>query len=76
VRGHEGNETGEYTYQGSIANRALELLGKHVGMWSNKLDHNLSLKIERIEHVIVDLKGTVISDEDSAPLPTNERGRG
>jgi len=29
----EGNPTGEYTYQGNVANRALELLGKHLGMY-------------------------------------------
>lgn len=29
----EGNATGEYRYQGAVANRALELLGKHLGMF-------------------------------------------
>lgn len=29
----QGNETGEYKYQGNVANRALELLGKEVGMF-------------------------------------------
>lgn len=29
----EGKATGEYQYQGSIANRALELLGKELGMF-------------------------------------------
>jgi phage terminase small subunit len=33
VRDREGNETGEYQYQGSVANRSLELLGKHLGMF-------------------------------------------
>lgn len=33
----EGMETGMYTYQGSVANKALELLGKHIGMWPNRL---------------------------------------
>lgn len=31
VLDHEGNPTGEYKYDGSVANRALELIGKHVG---------------------------------------------
>lgn len=34
----EGNETGEYTYQGAVANKAIELIGKHLGMWQNKLE--------------------------------------
>lgn len=38
VRDREGNETGEYTYQGSVANKALELLGKHVGLFGDKLE--------------------------------------
>ena len=29
----DGNETGKFTYAGSVANRALELLGKHAGMF-------------------------------------------
>lgn len=29
----EGKPTGEYRYQGAVANRALELLGKHLGMF-------------------------------------------
>lgn len=29
----QGNPTGEYTYQGNAANRALELLGKQLGMF-------------------------------------------
>jgi phage terminase small subunit len=33
VRDGEGQPTGEYIYQGSVANKALELLGRHLGMW-------------------------------------------
>lgn len=32
----KGNPTGDYTYQGSVANRALELLGKERGMFIDK----------------------------------------
>jgi phage terminase small subunit len=32
----QGEPTGEYTYQGAVANRALELIGKHVGMFSDR----------------------------------------
>lgn len=33
VKDDEGNPIGEYSYQGSVANRALELLGKEMGMF-------------------------------------------
>ena len=33
VLDREGNETGEYTYQGNVANRSLVLLGKEIGMF-------------------------------------------
>ncbi|HVA57287.1 MAG TPA: terminase small subunit [Gemmatimonadaceae bacterium] len=38
VKDSKGKETGEYTYQGAAANKALELLGKHVGLFTDKLD--------------------------------------
>lgn len=38
----EGNPTGEYTYNGSVANKALELLGKQSGMFSDKVDHRVN----------------------------------
>lgn len=36
VKDSEGKPTGEYQYQGSVANRALELLGKHIGMFVDR----------------------------------------
>ncbi len=38
VYDREGKETGEYVYQGNVANKALELLGKHHGMFSDNLN--------------------------------------
>jgi phage terminase small subunit len=35
VLDHEGNPVGEWTYQGSVANRSLELVGKHLGMFTD-----------------------------------------
>ena len=37
VLDRDGIETGEYRYEGSVANKALELLGKHIGMFGDKL---------------------------------------
>jgi hypothetical protein len=31
-----GQEIGEYTYNGSVANKALELLGKEIGMFVDR----------------------------------------
>ena len=38
VRGREGKETGEWEYQGSVANKALELLARHLGMLRDRVD--------------------------------------
>ena len=37
VLDRDGNPTGEYQYEGAVANRSLELLGKHLGMFTDKL---------------------------------------
>ena len=36
VRDREGNPVGQYIYQGAVANKALELLGKELGMFQPK----------------------------------------
>jgi hypothetical protein len=36
VRDREGNRIGQYVYQGAVANKALELLGKELGMFQPK----------------------------------------
>jgi phage terminase small subunit len=38
VMNNQGEETGEYRFDSSGANRALELLGKHKKLWTDKLD--------------------------------------
>ena len=38
----EGEETGEYQYEGAVANGALRMLGEHVGMYKQK--HELTGK--------------------------------
>lgn len=39
VLDRKGNETGVYAYQGAVANRALELLGRHFGMFKDCREH-------------------------------------
>jgi phage terminase small subunit len=36
VRDREGNPTGQYVYQGAVASKALELIGKEIGMFQPK----------------------------------------
>lgn len=62
VLDNQGMPTGEYKYEGSVANRALELIGKHYGMFTDKL------KIE-----VVDV--TELSDEDLLAI-TSAQGVG
>lgn len=38
----DGNETGVFQYAGNVANKALELLGKNAGMFTDKVDHTHS----------------------------------
>jgi hypothetical protein len=45
-----GEPTGEYKFDSSGANRALELLGKHLKMFTDKLEQEGSVKIE-VVHV-------------------------
>lgn len=39
VKDSEGRETGEFTYEGHVANRALELLGKEIGMFVDRTEN-------------------------------------
>ncbi len=39
VIGRDGKPTGQFTYQGSVANKALELLGKHVDLFTERHEH-------------------------------------
>jgi phage terminase small subunit len=35
-------ESGEWTYQGNVANKALELIGKQLGMFADKHEHTVT----------------------------------
>lgn len=37
--GQDGQPSGEYRYEGSVANRALELLGKELGMFIERVEN-------------------------------------
>ncbi|MGI9335765.1 MAG: terminase small subunit [Gammaproteobacteria bacterium] len=40
VLDREGNGIGEYQYQGAVANKALELLGRHIGAFTDKVEQS------------------------------------
>jgi hypothetical protein len=44
VRDADGNPTGEYRYDGTTANRALELIGKEFGMFVQRHEHRHTLE--------------------------------
>jgi phage terminase small subunit len=48
VQDREGNPTGQYIYQGGVANRALELLGKELGMFQPKPDKDQGSEIHEL----------------------------
>jgi phage terminase small subunit len=57
VRDREGNLTGEYVYAGAVANQALTLLGKHLGMFGDKQEHSGEVRVRVIREA-----ATVASD--------------
>jgi phage terminase small subunit len=46
VKDHKGKPTGEYKFDASGANRALELLGKEQGMFKQQVESNITVKHE------------------------------
>jgi hypothetical protein len=54
VLDREGKPTGEYTYQGSVANRALELLGKEQGMFVDRKEVGKPGQFENLDNKQLD----------------------
>jgi phage terminase small subunit len=44
-------ETGEYVYDSSGANKALELIGKHLGMFKDKIEHSGSVGVKIVDDI-------------------------
>ena len=43
-----GKETGEWRWEGGVANKALELIGKHRGMFTEKVEHSGAVTIDQL----------------------------
>lgn len=48
VYDREGNETGEWRFEHSGANKALELIGKHLKMFTDKHEHSGTITYEKL----------------------------
>ena len=55
----EGNATGEFQYEGAVANRSLELMGKHLGMFTE----NIKLETPKPLIFIQDANGSGSEEE-------------
>lgn len=40
IKDNKGLGTGEFKYEGAVANKALELLGKDIGMFKERIEHS------------------------------------
>lgn len=56
-----GKPTGEYTYQGNVANKALELIGKHLGMFVEKRQIEGNLNVSRTDLPDEELVGRAVA---------------
>jgi phage terminase small subunit len=70
VRDSKGKETGEYVYQGNVANRALELIGKELGMFIDRGEFRfLDKPIEELPYdQLATIAGRINSDHSSESI--------
>ena len=52
-----GNQTGEYTFDSKGALRALELLGRHLGMFDDRLKITAKMNTGKLDSILAQLKG-------------------
>ena len=63
VTDKKGNPTGEWTFDSGGAISALEKLGKHIGMWPNKVQVDSHVTSEHTETIL--WMGEIIADPDT-----------
>lgn len=67
VRGPDGEPLGEFRYEGSVANKALELLGREIGMYQDR-------RPQQPLHLTLNVFGSVLAELDGKTrgLPPRE----
>ncbi len=69
----EGNPTGEYKYQGQVANRALELMGKEIGMFIDRKEITVDdLRKLPTESILEMLSGLEYADAGTEETGTED----
>lgn len=54
---HKKMPTGEYQFDSKGATKCLELIGKHLGMFEDKINVNASVNAGKLDQVIAQLRG-------------------
>lgn len=73
----EGEPTGEHRYQGNVANKALELVGKHLGMFQESSGSSVNVNVNVDNHPKRDLSELTPQELDFyesmfSPTPESE----
>lgn len=76
VLDNEGNPVGEYSYQGNVANRALELLGKELGMFIDRKEVTLDDKRDATDWNRAELVALLNDSRASGAGASETAGRG
>lgn len=64
----QGEPTGEYRFDSAGANRATELIGKHLGMFTDKIEHSGAIiSIEQVLYEIDKLESEPESEPETEP---------
>jgi phage terminase small subunit len=74
ARDREGNPTGDFKYEGSVANKALELLGKELGMFIDRKNLNVTGdlgKLSDAELLAILEEADEGDDQEGDPAPSS-----
>ena len=70
VLDNRGQSTGEYRWDGHVANRALELIGKHLGMFTERPAESLPQDNRQVFNLVISTP-----EGKEMPIPAS-RGHG